>query len=125
MSETQPNNPTHGITLKMMLEQLVDHYGWDELSHLIRINCFAENPSMKSSLNFLRKTFWARAKVEKLYLKTDLGHWKEEVDDTKKEIETKKEVDLEDKTENQAETEMKAEAEIEVETEIKVEKEVE
>lgn len=78
MSEKQPNNPLHGITLEMMLNKLVDRYGWDELAHLIRINCFAENPSMKSSLNFLRKTPWARNKVEKLYLRSDRGPWKEE-----------------------------------------------
>jgi uncharacterized protein (DUF2132 family) len=61
----------------MMLNKLVDRYGWDELAHLIRINCFAENPSVKSSLNFLRKTPWARAKVEKLYMRSDRGPWKE------------------------------------------------
>lgn len=64
----QPNNPLHGITLKTILEYLVEKYGWKELGEMIRINCFSENPSIKSSLNFLRKTPWAREKVEELYL---------------------------------------------------------
>jgi len=68
--QQQPNNPLHGITLKTILEDLVDHYGWEELSMRININCFKNNPTMKSSLNFLRKTPWAREKVERLYLKT-------------------------------------------------------
>jgi uncharacterized protein (DUF2132 family) len=65
---TQPNNPLHGITLKVIVEQLVEQYGWEELSDRIRINCFYENPSISSSLKFLRKTPWARAKVEELYV---------------------------------------------------------
>lgn len=65
----QSNNPLHGITLAMMLEQLVEHYGWDELGLLINIRCFLFDPSIKSSLQFLRKTPWARSKVESLYLK--------------------------------------------------------
>jgi uncharacterized protein (DUF2132 family) len=64
----QLNNPLHGITLKAMLEYLIDKYGWKELGEMIRINCFSENPSINSSLNFLRKTSWAREKVEELYL---------------------------------------------------------
>jgi len=64
----QTNNPLHGITLKEILEKLVAHYGWEELDKLIRINCFAENPSINSSLKFLRKTPWARTKVEELYM---------------------------------------------------------
>jgi len=68
MSEKQVNNPLHGITLEMMLNSLVERYGWEELSELIRIRCFARDPSVKSSLTFLRKTPWARAKVESLYL---------------------------------------------------------
>jgi uncharacterized protein (DUF2132 family) len=64
----QQDNPLHGITLKMILESLVDKYGWEELSEQIRINCFYDNPSIKSSLKFLRRTPWARKKVEKLYL---------------------------------------------------------
>lgn len=67
---TQPNNPLHGITLKVIVEQLVEQYGWEELSDRIRINCFYENPSISSSLKFLRKTPWARAKVEELYMFT-------------------------------------------------------
>ncbi len=67
---TQQNNPLHGITLKMIVEQLVETYGWEELAVRIRINCFYENPSISSSLKFLRKTPWARAKVEALYLDT-------------------------------------------------------
>lgn len=66
----QENNPLHGITLKEMLEQLFKHYGWNELDRLIRINCFHENPSINSSLKFLRKTPWARTKVEELYIST-------------------------------------------------------
>lgn len=63
-----PKNPLHGITLEMMLNQLVDHYGWEMLGRMIKINCFNFHPSIKSSLTFLRKTPWARAKVEELYL---------------------------------------------------------
>lgn len=65
-----PNNPLHGITLEMMVTQLQAHYGWEELDRLLRMNCFAFNPSIKSCLKFLRKTPWARAKVERLYLDT-------------------------------------------------------
>jgi uncharacterized protein (DUF2132 family) len=61
------NDPLHGITLEMMLNQLVDHYGWEKLGEQIRIRCLTINPSIKSSLSFLRKTPWARAKVEALY----------------------------------------------------------
>ena len=64
----QPNNPLHGITLEKILNYLVDYYGWDELSYKINIRCFYNNPSIKSSLSFLRKTPWARTKVENLYL---------------------------------------------------------
>jgi len=67
-SNEHKNNPMHGIKLQQILEELEAHYGWDELDKLIRINCFNNNPSVKSSLKFLRKTPWARAKVEKLYL---------------------------------------------------------
>jgi len=67
---TQPNNPLHGIKLIDILEYLVDEYGWEELGYEININCFTNNPSIKSSLKFLRKTQWARDKVENLYLKT-------------------------------------------------------
>jgi uncharacterized protein (DUF2132 family) len=67
----QPNNPLHGITLEKLLNQLVDHYGWDELGQEIDIRCFNWEPSIKSSLKFLRKTEWARKEVETLYLATD------------------------------------------------------
>ncbi len=66
----QKNNPLHGITLAAILEHLVASYGWEELGNRIDINCFQSNPSIKSSLTFLRKTAWARAKVESLYLYT-------------------------------------------------------
>lgn len=64
----QPNNPLHGITLEMMVTRLAEHYGWDELAECIKIRCFANNPSVKSSLKFLRKTPWARERVENLYI---------------------------------------------------------
>jgi uncharacterized protein (DUF2132 family) len=70
MAELQPNNPLHGITLESILIRLVDRYGWDELGERITINCFISNPSIKSSLTFLRKTPWARKKVEDLYLES-------------------------------------------------------
>ncbi|GAA4060497.1 VF530 family protein [Flavobacterium cheonanense] len=63
-------DPLHGITLQKIVEQLVDFYGFDTLSELIRIKCFSDNPSVKSSLTFLRKTDWARKKVEELYIRT-------------------------------------------------------
>ena len=65
----QPNNPLHGVKLADILEDLVETYGWEELGETIRIRCFTHNPSIKSSLTFLRKTPWARAQVEGLYLK--------------------------------------------------------
>ncbi len=68
MKEEQPNNPLHGKTLEMILVFLVDRYGWEELGDRININCFQFDPSIKSSLTFLRKTPWARKKVEDLYL---------------------------------------------------------
>lgn len=67
--KTQPNNPLHGITLEKILTVLVEKYGFEELHGRIKINCFSNNPSIKSSLTFLRKTPWAREKVEQLYLK--------------------------------------------------------
>ena len=63
-------DPLHGITLQKIVETLVDYYGFDTLAELIRIKCFASNPSVKSSLTFLRKTDWAREQVEDLYIKT-------------------------------------------------------
>lgn len=68
MNQSQPNNPLHGITLKTILEYLVAEYGWERLGQRINIHCFNDNPSINSSLKFLRKTEWARAKVERLYL---------------------------------------------------------
>ena len=70
MSNEQANNPLHGLTLEKIVTKLEEHYGWDELAHKIDINCFKSNPSIKSSLNFLRKTQWARDKVESLYIST-------------------------------------------------------
>jgi len=64
----QPNNPLHGITLEKLLTELVDYYGWEQLGGIIDIRCFNWEPSIKSSLKFLRKTPWARTKVEELYL---------------------------------------------------------
>jgi uncharacterized protein (DUF2132 family) len=66
----QHNNPLHGKTLQFIVEYLVDFYGFENLSQKIKIRCFTENPSVKSSLTFLRKTDWARKKVEELYVKT-------------------------------------------------------
>jgi uncharacterized protein (DUF2132 family) len=70
MSEQQPNNPLHGVTLEQIVKSLVERYGWRELGECIRIRCFISDPSVKSSLKFLRKTPWARQKVEDLYLAT-------------------------------------------------------
>ncbi|PWJ58926.1 uncharacterized protein DUF2132 [Dyadobacter jejuensis] len=71
MNETsqQPNNPLHGKTLEYILTELYDYYGWEQLGYYININCFQKDPSIKSSLKFLRKTPWARLKVEQLYLR--------------------------------------------------------
>ncbi|WP_319481640.1 VF530 family protein [uncultured Draconibacterium sp.] len=68
--QKQPNNPLHGKTLEAILVYLVSYYGWDELGDIIQINSFRNNPSLKSSLKFLRKTPWAREKVEQLYVET-------------------------------------------------------
>lgn len=70
MSKDQMNNPLHGVTLEMIVTRLVDHYGWEELAKIINVNCFKIDPSIKSALKFLRKTQWARDKVENLYLST-------------------------------------------------------
>lgn len=64
----QSKDPLHGVTLQMIVEQLVAFYGFDTLGELVKIKCFTTNPSVKSSLTFLRKTDWARKKVEELYL---------------------------------------------------------
>lgn len=66
----QPNNPLHGITLEQIVNSLVAQHGWEELGRRIPIRCFTHDPSVKSSLKFLRRTPWARAKVEALYLET-------------------------------------------------------
>ena len=68
--DTQANNPLHGVTLEQILNQLVAHYGWAEMGRMIEIRCFNSDPSIKSSLKFLRKTPWARAKVEELYIRS-------------------------------------------------------
>ena len=65
----QPNNPLHGVKLAEILEKLVEYYGFEELAARININCFKSNPSIKSSLKFLRRTPWAREKVENLYIR--------------------------------------------------------
>lgn len=70
MSGEQKNNPLHGVKLAEILEALVTEYGWEELGYRIDIRCFNYDPSIKSSLKFLRRTPWAREKVERLYLKT-------------------------------------------------------
>jgi len=66
----QSNDPLHGKTLKMILEELVHHFGWEDLGSIIKINCFLHDASINSSLKFLRKTPWARKKVEELYVKS-------------------------------------------------------
>ena len=70
MNQTQANNPLHGLTLEMILNDLTAHYGWEELGRRIAIRCFNQDPSIASSLKFLRRTPWARAQVEALYLDT-------------------------------------------------------
>ncbi len=67
MEKKPKKDPLHGVTLEKLLTELVTHYGWEELARRITINCFSNNPSIKSSLTFLRRTPWARAKVEDLY----------------------------------------------------------
>ncbi|QDH78915.1 DUF2132 domain-containing protein [Echinicola soli] len=66
--EEQPNNPMHGVKLEQIVTVLVKYYGWENLADRVPINCFISNPSIKSSLKFLRRTPWARAKVEALYM---------------------------------------------------------
>lgn len=67
MTEKQKNNPLHGITLERMVTELVDRFGWERMGRKIRIKCFTTDPSISSSLKFLRRTPWARAKVEEMY----------------------------------------------------------
>ena len=68
MTNEKPQDPLHGVTLEMILARLVEQYGWEELGRRITIKCFTDDPSIKSSLKFLRRTPWARKKVEELYL---------------------------------------------------------
>lgn len=70
MNDSQANNPLHGITLEQILNYLVAQYGWTEMGKMIEVRCFNSDPSIKSSLKFLRKTPWARAKVEELYIRS-------------------------------------------------------
>lgn len=70
MTEHKSNDPLHGVTLEMIVNRLEAHYGWEELGRIIPARCFRFDPSVKSSLTFLRRTPWARAKVERLYLDT-------------------------------------------------------
>ena len=81
MDNKNVNNPLHGITLQRMLNSLLGYYGWNELGYRINIHCFNENPSVKSSLKFLRKTPWARKKVEDLYLYTEKLRAKQKPED--------------------------------------------
>jgi len=69
MTERQSTDPLHGVTLEMILTRLVESYGWEKMGRIIRIRCFNNDPSIKSSLQFLRRTPWARSKVEALYLR--------------------------------------------------------
>ncbi|MBK9489002.1 MAG: DUF2132 domain-containing protein [Haliscomenobacter sp.] len=70
MKDPQANNPLHGVTLEKMLHHLVEQYGWEEMGRQINIRCFNFDPSVKSSLTFLRKTPWAREQVEKMYVQS-------------------------------------------------------
>ncbi len=76
MNEQQANNPLHGVTLEKIVTTLVDHYGWEALGERINIRCFNSDPSIKSSLKFLRKTPWARTKVEELYITIQKSVWR-------------------------------------------------
>jgi uncharacterized protein (DUF2132 family) len=73
MQEIQPNNPLHGVTLEQLLNALVAFHGWDGLGRKIEIRCFTHDPSIASSLKFLRRTPWARARVESLYIEMVQG----------------------------------------------------
>lgn len=78
MNGPQPNNPLHGVTLEMILVRLLEKYGWEKMGRKIKIQCFLSEPSIKSSLVFLRKTPWARKKVEEWYLRNFVVNWKED-----------------------------------------------
>jgi uncharacterized protein (DUF2132 family) len=75
MTDQIPTDPLHGITLEMILTRLVEHYGWEKMGKAIAIRCFTKNPDIKSSLKFLRRTPWARNKVEELYLIYKIETW--------------------------------------------------
>jgi len=75
MNDKQENNPLHGVTLEQIVTSLVEYYGWEELGKRIDIRCFNSDPTVKSSLKFLRKTPWAREKVEALYVTTQKSVW--------------------------------------------------
>ncbi|MBL1276909.1 MAG: DUF2132 domain-containing protein [Ectothiorhodospiraceae bacterium] len=77
INEHQANNPLHGMSLEKIVTDLVEHYGWEALGNRINIRCFTSEPSIKSSLKFLRKTDWARTKVENLYIATQKSLWKQ------------------------------------------------
>jgi uncharacterized protein (DUF2132 family) len=77
MKGQQPNNPLHGVTLEMILARLLEKYGWEKMGRKIKIQCFLSEPSIKSSLVFLRKTPWARKKVEDWYVRNFVKDWKE------------------------------------------------
>jgi len=78
MNGQQPNDPLHGVTLEMILVRLLEKYGWEKMGRKIKIKCFTSEPSIKSSLVFLRKTPWARKKVEDWYARNFVKDWKEE-----------------------------------------------
>lgn len=77
MNDQNSNDPLHGVTLEQILVSLVDRYGWESLGATIDIRCFNYDPSIKSSLKFLRRTPWARSKVEELYLRTSKNRWEQ------------------------------------------------
>ena len=81
MSEHQSKDPLHGLSLEKIVTSLFEHYGWEELGRRIDIRCFNSDPSVKSSLKFLRKTPWARSKVEELFIATQNSVWNKEQDD--------------------------------------------
>jgi len=78
MSQTQSHDPMHGMTLEKIIHALVEYYGWEEMGRQINIRCFNSEPSVKSSLKFLRRTPWARKKVEALFLTTQTSVWNKE-----------------------------------------------
>ncbi len=73
MTDPHPNDPLHGITLERILTHLIERYGWEEMGRVVEIRCFQVDPSLKSCLTFLRKTPWARKKVEEMYLRSLRG----------------------------------------------------